>query len=121
MFRGKGGTVETVSGQVVSAKQLYTQAGDFKRKGDVIEAKMNYQKILSEHSDFGEIEKVQKELEELNMNLIFSSAEAPDRTVIHEVQNGDTLGGLAKKYETTIDLIRRSNGLSGNVIKVGQK
>ena len=34
---------------------------------------MNYQKILSDHPDFNDVEKVQSELEQLNINLIFNN------------------------------------------------
>ena len=121
LFRGKHRDVQPVSGEVLSAKQLYSQAEDLKNKGEVVEAKQQYQKILSDYPDFSEIEKAQKDLENLNMRLIFSNLEAPNKTVIHEVQNGDTLDRIAKKYGTTIELIKRSNSLNSDIIKVGQK
>lgn len=121
LFNGEKVDVQTAPGQEVSAGQLYAQALDLKKEGEILEAKESYQKILSDHSDFSDIEKVQKELEDLNMELIFSNTMAPDRTVMHEVLSGDTLGVLAKKYGTTIDLIKRSNRLTSNVIRVGQK
>ncbi|OGX35481.1 MAG: hypothetical protein A3C36_02240 [Omnitrophica WOR_2 bacterium RIFCSPHIGHO2_02_FULL_52_10] len=121
MLRGKRADVQPVTGEVLSAKQLFVQAEGLKDKGEIIEARQQYQKILSDYPDFPEVEKVQKDLETLNMSLIFSNTEAPDKTVIHEVQTGDTLERVAKKYGTTIDLIKRSNNLSTDVIKVGQK
>lgn len=113
--------VQTTFGQDVSAEQLYAQALDLKKEGEILKAKASYEKILSDHPDFIDIEKMQMELESLNMELIFSNTAFPDRTMMHEVQIGDTLGELAKKYGTTIDLIKRSNRLTGNVIRVGQK
>jgi len=121
LLGGRKVDVQTAPGQKISAGQLYVQALDSKKEGEILKAKESYQKILSDYSDFSEIEKVQKELEGLNMELIFSNTMAPDRTVIHEVQSGDTLGALAKKYGTTIDLIKKSNRLSSNVIRVGQQ
>jgi len=104
-----------------SAQQVYKRALALKEEGEFIEARYQYESILNDHPDFGEIETVQKELESLNMNLIFSNTPIPDKTVIHEVVTGDTLGELAKKYGTTIDLIKKSNGLTSNTIRVGQK
>ena len=109
------------SSQGVTAKQLYSEALDLKQEGDVVQAKEHYQKILHDHPDFGNVEKAQKELEDLNIDMIFSNTEVPEKTVVHEVKSGDTLGGLAKKYGTTMDLIKRSNRLSSNMIRVGQK
>ncbi|MBN1869725.1 MAG: L,D-transpeptidase family protein [Candidatus Omnitrophica bacterium] len=105
----------------MTGTKLYTQASVLKAKGEILQAKEAYQKILSEHPDFGNVEGVQKELEELNMKLIFSNTPVPVKSVIHKVESGDTLGDLAKKYGTTIELIKRSNNLDSNMIRVGQK
>ena len=40
---------------------------------------------------------------------------------MHEVQPGDSLAKIAKKYNTTVELIKKSNGLAGDVIKAGQR
>jgi len=120
-FSGKKVDVQTIPGQEASARQLYAQALDAKKEGEILKAKERYEKILSDHPDFQDIEKMQLELEDLNMELIFSNMATPDRTIMHEVQSGDTLGELAKKHGTTIDLIKRSNRLTSNVIRVGQQ
>ena len=120
LFGGKKVDVQVIPGQEISAVQLYARALDSKKEGEFLKAKESYQMILTDHPDFLDIEKVQKELEELNMELIFSTTMIPDRTIAHKVQSGDTLGELAKKHGTTIDLIKRSNRLTSNVIRVGQ-
>jgi len=38
----------------------------------------------------------------------------------YRVQPGDTLYALARRYRTTVDAIRRANGLGGDLIRVGQ-
>ena len=119
--KGKQNIGETTVKQDTTGKQLYDQASSLRAKGDIVQAKGAYQKILTDHPDFGDIEKVQKELEDLNMKLIFSSTPVENKTVIHKVESGDTLGALAKKYGTTIELIQKSNNLSSNVIRIGQK
>lgn len=43
------------------------------------------------------------------------------RTTIHTVRKGDTLYGLAKKYGTTVGKLRSANGISGSIIRIGQK
>ncbi len=125
LFFPKGNKTAEVA--VVSVKkdtagsELYQEASKLKEDGEIIKAKETYQAILTEHSDFEQVEKVQEELESLNMELVFSNTPVDGKTVIHTVQSGDTLGELAKKYGTTIELIQRSNNLSGNVIRIGQK
>ncbi len=107
----------------VSAKavgELYDRAATLRQKGEMMEAKQVYKQISSEYPDYERIESVQTELEDLNMRIIFSNAPAP-QAVMHEVQIGDTLGKLAKKYGTTVELIRTSNNLKDDSIRVGQK
>lgn len=41
--------------------------------------------------------------------------------LIHHVASGDTLGWIAKRYDTSVDDIRGRNGLDGNLIRPGQK
>lgn len=43
----------------------------------------------------------------------------PDRH--HAVARGDTLSGIAARYEVSMDDLRRWNGLRGSVIRVGQR
>jgi membrane-bound lytic murein transglycosylase D len=37
----------------------------------------------------------------------------------HQVQSGDTLGAIARKYRTTVEVLRSVNGLASNQIRVG--
>ncbi|MBK7406818.1 MAG: LysM peptidoglycan-binding domain-containing protein [Saprospirales bacterium] len=50
---------------------------------------------------------------------------APDMNepamVFHTVQAGDTLYSLSKRYNTTVEAIRQLNGLTGNLITIGQQ
>lgn len=103
------------------AGRLYQQAQQFRRGRDLVKAKESYQEILVKHSDMENIATVQKELESLNMDIILSNTMVPDKTVMHEVAVGDTLGKIAKRYNTTVELIKRSNNLKSDIIRVGQK
>ena len=104
----KSTPVDIASDEDITGTQLYNQASDLKQEGEIVKAKETYQKILTEHPDFGDVERVQNELEDLNMKIIFSNTSVPGKTIVHEVKSGDTLGELAKKYGTTIDLIKKS-------------
>ena len=103
-----------------TAKELYAQATGLKKDRQLMEAKAIYQKILTEYPNINNVEGIQKELEELNLDIILFGADKT-RTVIHEIQTGDSLGKLAKKYNTTIDLIKRMNNLKSDTIPLGQK
>ncbi len=43
------------------------------------------------------------------------------QTTTHQVVKGDTLYGISKKYNVTINQIKEWNNLTGNTIKIGQK
>ncbi len=103
-----------------SVQVLYGQAVNLKNNGQLLEAKDVYQRIVAEYSDYEKIEAIEKELEDLNFQIIFSNIQTPE-TVIHEVQSGDTLGSLAQKYGTTVEFIKKSNYLKSDTIRVGQK
>ncbi len=41
--------------------------------------------------------------------------------VVHRVKRGETLGSIARRYRTSVDDLRRWNGISGAAIKTGQR
>ena len=41
--------------------------------------------------------------------------------IVHRVRKGETLGGIASRYRTSVANIKRWNGLRGNTIRVGQR
>jgi len=62
-----------------------------------------------------------KRLNELNDFLIFSPASTKD-SLVHVVKPGDTVVGIARKYSTTVGLIKRINKLPDvNKIRAGQR
>ncbi|RBW71126.1 LysM peptidoglycan-binding domain-containing protein [Bacillus taeanensis] len=50
-----------------------------------------------------------------------SSVQAVSSGTAYEVSSGDTLSGIAKKYGTTVEAIKTSNGLTSDFIRVGQR
>lgn len=128
LFRGKSPEKSVVKPSVAIAadpkdnapKQLFDQAMAYKKEGNLTKSQEILRLIYSEYSDYDNIELVQSELERINMNIIFSNAPAQN-AVIHEVVKGDTLGELAKRYGTTVELIKRSNNINNDVIRLGQK
>ena len=41
--------------------------------------------------------------------------------IVHKVKSGETLGGIARRYRTSVTNIKNWNGLRSNTIRVGQK
>jgi len=54
-----------------------------------------------------------------------AAADAPPTTAMststyHKVQSGDTLYSIARRYNTSVNQLKQVNGLTGDVIRVGQ-
>jgi len=43
------------------------------------------------------------------------------KVTYHTVSRGDTLYGLSRKYGTSVSSIQRANGISGSLIRIGQR
>lgn len=102
-----------VDAMVTQAETLYTE-------GKKLEAKAVYQQILAEQPGYKEIERVQEALNRLNMEILFSDVQTP-QTTVYEVVEGDTLGKISAKFNVTQALIKASNGMKSDVVRLGQK
>jgi len=102
------------------ASKLLAQAKDLQAKGELFAAKTAYQKMLNEYPASPGAAKWQKEIESLNIGLLFSPALTPKST-LYEIKPGDTLTKIAKKFNTTVELIQKSNGISDDKIMPGRK
>ncbi len=100
--------------------EMHKQAQSLLAEGKTLDAKAAYEQLTNDHPDYKNIEQAQKELYDLNMKIIFSDIQTP-LTVIHEVKAGDTLGKICKQYNVTMDLVKASNGMKSEVVRVGQK
>ncbi|MEI8011393.1 MAG: L,D-transpeptidase family protein [Candidatus Omnitrophota bacterium] len=99
---------------------LYRQAKALETDGKTLDAKTAYQQILADHADLKNIEQIQQDLYDLNMKILLSNIQTP-KTVIHTVVAGDTLGKICKQYNITMALVKISNGLTSDVVRLGQR
>ena len=104
----------------VSVKQLLDEAAKYESNGDKVKAKDAYARVVADHPDYEKIEDVQDHLGVLSIAIITSNTQTP-QTLMHEVVPGDSLGKLAKQYNTTAELIKKSNDLKSDVIRVGER
>ena len=99
-------------------KALYSLGQIYESKNDLLKAKEAYETLIFTSSNLDFISSVQEQLGNLNMKLLLSPIKTAD-SQIYEVQPGDTLTKIAARFNTTVDLIKRSNSLKSDNIRAG--
>ena len=108
------------AGKITSSAALSAKALDSFKKGDLLEAKSLYQRLISEFPNSPEIMNWEKKVEEINIKLLFSPVSTP-KSIPYEIKPGDTLTKIAKEFKTTTELIIKSNNLKDDKILPGRK
>jgi len=112
--------VINAGGSRPSAHKLLNQARQFEAKGELLEAKSIYQKLVNDFTESPEVANWQTKAEDINIKLLFSPAITP-RSIIYQIKSGDTLNKIAREYKTTPELIMKSNNISDSLIIPGRK
>lgn len=92
-------------------------ANSLEEKGLLLEAKAAYEKVLNDHSDSPLAGDAQRKLGDINIRLLFSSIKTKDST-IYKVVPGDSIAAIAKKFNTTTELVQKSNNIT-NTLRAG--
>jgi len=100
--------------------EMLSLAKSFEERQNLKEARTIYQKLITEAPNSNLVSSWQKKLEDLNIRLLFSPT-LTEKSITYEIQPKDTLAKIAKKFNTTADLILRSNNLKSNKILPGKK
>lgn len=103
-----------------SESDYLSAAVNCEKAGDLLKAREAYQKLVEKYPASANIAKAQEALDSLNIKILFSPAPTAD-SFLYEIQKGDTLNNIAKKFNTTAELISRSNGLKDSSIRTGKK
>lgn len=103
-----------------NARVLLAQGETAMAQGLYLDAKKCYQKALEMNPDAQTAAAAQERLGQANVKLILSPLLTAD-AIQYEVQPGDTLARIAKKHGTTVELLRASNLVRGDFIRVGEK
>jgi lipoprotein-anchoring transpeptidase ErfK/SrfK len=59
-------------------------------------------------------------LGELHLKMAFSKVPMAEKQE-YQVRPGDSLGGIAKKFNSTVPMLQKGNGISGTMIRKGEK
>jgi len=99
---------------------LVSQAAQYEKQGKLAEARDAYKKAYETYPDVSIVKIAKPKTEELGMKILFSpTVDSYSKEYI--VQAGDSLAKIAKVFGTTIELIKRSNDLSSDNIRQGQR
>jgi len=90
------------------------------KEGDILEAEKVYKRIVWDYSNSNSIALAQKALGQTRIKLLFSSIKTED-SQIYEVRPGDTLSSIAAEFNTTVELLMKSNQFSSDLIRPGMK
>jgi len=80
-----------------------------------IKAKELYLTAIDEYPQFCDYADMQKRAASARMAILFSKIITPD-SELYIVVPGDSLIRIAKRYSTTVDLIKKANGLKSDLI-----
>ena len=97
-----------------NVSSIYMEKGDQKR------ALQYYTRLENEYPWVEGTEKIRASIEDKNMQDMMSPA-IGEGSIEYVVQPGNSLYRISRKYNTTIELIKKINGLEGDMIRVGQK
>lgn len=106
--------------KTASEEALIKDAQAQEAQGKLLKAKEIYQAAIKDYPQGKFALENQKATWDLNVKLLFSSISTPD-SKIYDVQPQDTLGKIAKKFNTTIELIMKANNLKSDLIRPGMK
>lgn len=101
-------------------RALLKKAEKLAGEGELVGAKTLYQKVMEKFPSSNNIPKVQEALDNLNISILLSPIVTQDSSV-YEVEKGDALNKIARRFGTTPDLIAKANGLKSLNIRAGQK
>lgn len=112
------GAQETGYGE---SSALLKSAKELEAKGEFLRAREILRDIIVRDASRPGIEEVQKNLDDLNMKIIFSAIVVPGETVTVIVKENDFLQKIANAYDTTVEFIKKENGLTSDVVRPGMQ
>jgi LysM repeat protein len=115
----KGGLIFKGKIAKASAANL-SSARALEANNKLLEAKAIYQKLITDFPNADEISLWQKKIEDLNIRLLFSPV-ITSKSTLYQIRAGDSLLKIAKQFNTTVELIKKSNSLSEDTIFPGKK
>ncbi|MFH0764607.1 MAG: L,D-transpeptidase family protein [Candidatus Omnitrophota bacterium] len=109
--------IEAISAETEGA--FLAIADKAEKSGNLTKAREAYQRFIEKFPSSDKLPKVQEALESLHIRILLSPITTNDSTV-YRVEKGDNLTGIARKFNTTPELISRANNLKDSNIRIGK-
>ena len=101
-------------------QKLFDQARTFRKDNQFVKAQELLRQTIHQFPNSPEIPKVIKELESLNLFLINTNTPSPD-AVEYVIKPGETLASIARRFQITVEVIKRRNQLTKDIIQPGAR
>ena len=111
---------ETPSLKPANVESYIKEVDTFIERGSLLEAREILRRLMTMQLSSQQLENIQKKLEDLNIKILLSGINI-EASKIYQVQPGDVLVNIAKKYNTTVEAITKANNIKNNVIYPGMK
>ncbi len=98
-------------------EQIHQQALALKQQGKLADARALLDPIANTPNPPDQILEL---LGDINTQILFTPVPAPEKTD-YTIQPGDSLGKLSRQFGATIELIKKSNNLASDLIRVGDR
>ena len=86
----------------------------------LVEARAMYQRLIERFPDSPLLDQGHTRLGDVNIALLLSPV-VTDLDAVVEVKPGDTLGKIAEAHHTTVEFLKKANGLKSSLIRPQQK
>ena len=100
-------------------KTLLNLAENYRAKKYYLKAKKALEEVVEESSDRIYVARTRRDIEKLNISILFSDIMTDD-SFTYEIKPGDTLAKIASRFNTTVELLKKSNDLKADVILPGK-
>jgi L,D-transpeptidase ErfK/SrfK len=111
------GIVEEID--LKNKESLLELAGTYEASGEYAKARNILREYVGRFPRAVNAAKLKKDIEMLNMRTLFSGI-VTERSFLYEIKPGDTLAKIATRFNTTVELLKRSNGLASDTIYPGR-
>ena len=112
--------VSNYSDSPVSEKAYRDLISLYAKKGDTAKSRYYTGRLLRDFPDVKDAASLRGEMQKLGVETLFSPRITED-SMQYVVKKGDTLYAVARRFNTTVDLIKKVNRLQSDNLAIGQK